>query len=641
MTDPGPAFVPLQGARPPAATLAASFARGAVAACLGLGALAVLVLVMWISSPYPDSGPEGALHVAAGLWVLAHGTELVRPGTLSGAPAPVGLVPLLLVTLPVCLVHRAARDALDLDLEPDPDFDTSMPSEWAAVSAVACGYLLVTAAAAVYSADGPLAARPLSAVLHLPLVTALSAAAGVWTAHGRPLAPLPGWVPRGVQGLRAAVGLRAGGAAVVALLGGGALLVAGALVWQAGAVQQSFLSLSVDWPGRFAVLLLALALVPNAAVWGAAYGLGPGFALGTSATATPLAVAGTPAVPDFPLLVAVPAVGPGTPLTWAAALVPVAAGVTVARLTVRAAAPRPACPEDAWTCRETALTALLGAGVCGALTAVLASMSGGALGAGALASFGPVWWLTGAAAFVWTATIGVVGAVAARAWRLRGGRAALVAGDVSDDVDDDLFDLYDWLDAPPIRPTAVPVPTPSVDAPVEPAGDTTPPLPVPPPGPADARDLPGSPGSAEAQGAPPGPRRPQGLAESWDEPGAAAGPSASAPRQSPGLAAVPDASWQVPGTASAPEAPRQAPGVAAVPEAPRQVPGSAPRQVPGVGAAPEAPRHVPGSPPVPEAPRLSPAPLPPLAPPPPPPDRPPGPPAAAGIPEPPRNPPTP
>ena len=69
------------------------------------------MIVLWISSPYPDRGPGGALQVAAVLWLLAHGAELVRADTLSGVPAPVGVTPLLLLVLPVWLVHRAARDA--------------------------------------------------------------------------------------------------------------------------------------------------------------------------------------------------------------------------------------------------------------------------------------------------------------------------------------------------------------------------------------------------------------------------------------------------------------------------------------------------------------------------------------------------
>ncbi|MBT2493797.1 hypothetical protein J7E96_35950, partial [Streptomyces sp. ISL-96] len=94
---------------------AACFVRGVIAAGLGLGSLAVLVLGLWISSPYPDNGPGGALRAAAGLWLLAHGAELVRYDTLSGVPAPVGLTPMLLMALPVWLAHRAARDAVEGD----------------------------------------------------------------------------------------------------------------------------------------------------------------------------------------------------------------------------------------------------------------------------------------------------------------------------------------------------------------------------------------------------------------------------------------------------------------------------------------------------------------------------------------------
>ncbi|MEK8144581.1 DUF6350 family protein [Streptomyces sp. M10(2022)] len=101
----------LSAERGRSAALASAFLRGTIAAGLGIGSLAVLVMVLWISSPYPDSGPPG-LHVAAGLWLLAHGAELVRADTLSGAPAPVATVPLLLSMVPVWLAYRAARDSL-------------------------------------------------------------------------------------------------------------------------------------------------------------------------------------------------------------------------------------------------------------------------------------------------------------------------------------------------------------------------------------------------------------------------------------------------------------------------------------------------------------------------------------------------
>ncbi|HZX38924.1 MAG TPA: DUF6350 family protein, partial [Streptomyces sp.] len=108
--------------------------RGAMAAGLGLGALALVVMALWISSPYPDNGPDGELRLVAVLWLLAHGTELVRAGTLSGAPAPVGVVPLLFVALPAWLVFRAARDALELGE------GRLRPSAPGALCAVTAGY---------------------------------------------------------------------------------------------------------------------------------------------------------------------------------------------------------------------------------------------------------------------------------------------------------------------------------------------------------------------------------------------------------------------------------------------------------------------------------------------------------------------
>ncbi|MFD7491961.1 DUF6350 family protein [Streptomyces sp. NPDC059832] len=417
MTENSPSLSAEQGR---SAVLAFALLRGAVAAGLGLGSIAVLVLALWISSPTPESSLGGALHAAAGLWLLAHGAELIRADTLSGVPAPVGLVPLLLTVVPVWLVHRAARDALV------PDEGRPALSELGAFIMVVGGYLLVGAAVACYGWDGPLSVHPPSLLIPSAVVVAGAAAAGVWTAAGRPVGPPPSWAPVSLHEAlarsrfreRAGTVCRSAAAGVTVLLGGGALLVAVALVWHAQHTQQSFVQLSGDWAGRVAVLVLALALVPNAAVWGAAYGLGPGFALGTASTVTPFAFSGRPALPGFPLLAAVPAEGPGTALNWSALAVPAAAGVTIAWFTVRRAAPPHAAREEVWSLRETALAAALAAVGCGAGMAVLAAVAGGPLGTRALAEFGPVWWLTGAAALVWTALIGVPGALLLRAWRL-------------------------------------------------------------------------------------------------------------------------------------------------------------------------------------------------------------------------------
>ncbi|MET7942133.1 DUF6350 family protein [Streptomyces sp. NPDC005302] len=419
--------------------LAASLLGGALAAGLGLGSFAVLVMVLWISSPYPDSGPDGALHVAAALWLLAHGVELIRTDTLSGAGMPVGVTPLLLLALPAWLLHRAAREAADVTSEASPR------TAWAGVVA---GYLSVGWAAAIYASGGALRPSLLWAVVCLPLLAASAAGAGIWTAYGRPWGPLPLWLRRAVDaapftrsgpssGVRRLVAgdddrvlggaARAAAAGAAVLVGGGALLVAVSLVWHGEAARGSFLQLTGVWSGRFAVLLLCLALVPNAAVWGASYGLGPGVVLTAGHVAGPLTGAAsgthgpTDLLPAFPLLAAVPGAGSGEPLNWVSGVVPVAAGVTVAWFAVKAGAARGTGGRDEpWSRGRTVSVVALAAGLCGVVLGLLAGLAGGPLGVAALAHFGPVWWQVGPAAALWTATVGIPVAVGVRAWKGRG-----------------------------------------------------------------------------------------------------------------------------------------------------------------------------------------------------------------------------
>jgi hypothetical protein len=375
-----------------------AFLGGAVAAGLGLGGLAVAVILLWISSPFPDDGIDGALRVAADLWLLAHGAGLVRADTSSGIPAPVAVTPLLLTALPAWLLYRAGADAV-------AEGRSRRIAE--RVGWLVAGYVAVGAGAVTYASYGPLHCDAPGALLRLPVVAVVAAGAGAWVECGRLPSARPAWPLRVVP--QAAVKGAAAGTAV--LLGGGALLTAGALLWHAGAVGGAFGQLSAGLAGRLAVLLLALALVPNAAVWGAAYGLGPGFAVGAGSIVAPAGASGYRALPDFPLLAALPAPGHGTPLTWAALAVPLLAGGAVGWFAAASAASR----------GRVALHALYAALICGATLALLARYASGPLGTGTLAVLGPSWRLTGAFAFGWTAAIGVPGALALRRWRSRHG----------------------------------------------------------------------------------------------------------------------------------------------------------------------------------------------------------------------------
>ncbi|MGW7382119.1 cell division protein PerM [Streptomyces sp. NPDC054794] len=409
--------------------LGASLVSGVLAAGLGLGSFAVLVMVMWISSPYPDSGPGNALHVAGALWLLAHGVELMRTDTLSGVPAPLGITPLLLLAVPVVLLYRAARDAVDAPA----DADGPPPiGAWTAWAGVVLGYLGVGAGVTLYTSGGELRPDWTWVAVCLPLLAAGAAGAGVWTAYGRPREPLSGvsaLLPRRLRRphletdgrTRLGTAVRAAGAGAAVLCGGGALLLGVSLVGHGGAARASLLQLTEGWTGRVAVLLLCAALVPNAAVWSASYALGPGFVLGAGHLVYPLGSDPAPLLPPFPLLAAVPDAGSGGPLNWEAGVVPVTAGMTVAWLTAGGGRPR-------WTARRTAGVVVLAAAVCAVLLAVLAELAGGPLGVATLARFGPVWWWTGAATGVWITVVGVPVALLVRAWRLRGRRRKVDPG---------------------------------------------------------------------------------------------------------------------------------------------------------------------------------------------------------------------
>ncbi|MFI5523119.1 DUF6350 family protein [Streptomyces platensis] len=437
--------------------IGAAFLGGVTAAGLGLGALTVAVLLLWVASPYPDSGPSRALHLAAGLWLQAHGGDLVR--TAAHSAAPVAVPPLLLAALPVWLLHRAARHALatSADGPPGPAPSTGRaPSAGTAPStgpvadaahrvpprtllgALLTGYLLIVAGALVYASGGGLRAEPLSVLLCVPATTAAVLGGTAWRLLRHPGTELlPARVlrlrSRAPRRLRAFLGgsrvaaarrgtvCRAAGAALGALLAAGGLLTLLSLGLHAGRVRHDLLQLAPDWAGRATVLLLCLALLPNAAVWGAAYVLGPGFTVGAGSTVAPLGTSAPPVLPQLPLLSGLPDAGPGNPLTWAVAVVPVVAGVLLAREVARSAT-APSSPGAPWSWWPTACVAALAAGACGVATATLAGLAGGPLGTGTLATFGPSWWRTGLAAAAWTALTAIPAAIALRAWWLRAQR---------------------------------------------------------------------------------------------------------------------------------------------------------------------------------------------------------------------------
>ena len=175
---------------------------------------------------------------------------------------------------------------------------------------------------------------------------------GAWSSADRRLA---GAGPRSVP--RAVVG-----AQLVMLAAGAAVLVTG-LVRHLDRVEALHSTRSIPGSaGGIALLLVQLALVPNAFVWAGSYALGAGFSLGTGSVVAP---AGTELgiLPGLPLLGALPGHGPGgaAQLWWLAA--GVLAGAVAAWIVVRS---RPAARFDETSLVGGLAGVLAGAAVRGA-----------------------------------------------------------------------------------------------------------------------------------------------------------------------------------------------------------------------------------------------------------------------------------
>ena len=135
--------------------------------------------------------------------------------------------------------------------------------------------------------------------------------------------------------------------------------------------------------GQAGIILVCLAYAPNAAVWAAAYLLGPGFAVGVDTTVrtTEVTVGGLPAVP---LVSGIPH-GPVGGLGAALLAVPVVAGMLAGWLLARRLLRR---GEREWG--GVLGAAALAGPVAGALLGAAAVASSGALGGGRLTTMGPV-----------------------------------------------------------------------------------------------------------------------------------------------------------------------------------------------------------------------------------------------------------
>ena len=347
-----------------AARAAAHAALAAIATWL---AAVTLCVAVWLVSAPNTAGITAPLRVAGQLWLLGHHAALDVPAGRV-ALAPLGFTALLVFALWQTAVAPVARP---------------VHLAYTAFGA-ATGYCLVAALVASGAATSDVHPDTAQAVLFAVLFGALVPTAARWRRIAG-FCDAPRWV---------STAARAAATACAVLIGGGALTLAGTLIAHLP---------EPGWPRGIAdavgMLLLSLGLLPNAVAWSASFVLGPGFAVGTG-TGVSVLSAKVGALPVFPLLGALPRGGSRIfPYDLAFLALPVAAGVMLALVVTRAG-------HHALGDRVRALSAA--AVVVALLAGLAATLSGGPLAGGRMATLGPSGWRTAAATLL---LLGVTAAV--------------------------------------------------------------------------------------------------------------------------------------------------------------------------------------------------------------------------------------
>ena len=335
----------------------------------GLVATALPVLLVWAVDARSGASAAEAMRAVGQIWLVAHGAALEVPG------GTFGLAPLGLMLLPLALLLRAgghiARECRT----------SRLPDALVLALAVAAPYAVLAAIVAASSRTAAVEPVSWQALVGGVLVGGTGALLGIFRATGlwRTVLPLLGdRAPRLIVGTTAALGV---------LLGVGAALAGLSLALHLGRAGDLASASQPGLIGGFALLLSGLLLVPNAAIWGAAWLAGPGFAVGVGTAVGPFGTTLGP-VPALPLLAALP--GPVPPWVGVLALaVPVAGGALAGLLVTR----RLTSPSWIVAAREATLV-----GPCaGAVAALTCWAAGGPVGGARLTDVGPSPWQVGLA----------------------------------------------------------------------------------------------------------------------------------------------------------------------------------------------------------------------------------------------------
>jgi len=346
---------------------------------------------------------------AADVWLLGHGVDIeftldpllsaslgVAPG---GATIPLTIAPLGFAILTLLFAMRAGRRIGEV------------PHRHLG-HLVAIGTFAVLSLVVTVSAFDPAARPSLVQGAVLPtLVFALGIAIGSevsrrrLTADGPEIVPtrILDWIDHRQPDLRAVVGIAARGGALAAslVLAASAVTVAVLVAVGYGQIIALYEGVQSGVMGGAAITVAQLAFIPNLVVWGAAWFIGPGFAIGTGSAVGPLGTTLGP-IPAVPLLGALPS--GDLAYGFVGLLVPVLAGFAAALLV------RPRLVRAGLTGRGWLIGTGVGLGVAGGVVlGALAWLASGSAGPGRLVDVGAPWLAVG----LWGALeIGLAAAIA-------------------------------------------------------------------------------------------------------------------------------------------------------------------------------------------------------------------------------------
>ncbi|MEU4158870.1 DUF6350 family protein [Actinoplanes sp. NPDC026670] len=362
-----------------------------------------------------SGGLAAAAHAGLAGWLLGHGVPI---GTSIG---PLALAPLLLTVL---ILWRLNRAGLHVTRAIGARRTGSLGRALLVAVAVGTAYTLIGVLAAQLTDGRGTEISTGRAASHFLAIGVLGALLGALRGTGA-VSTLARRLPPALRH-----GIRTGLVAAFLVVGAGA--VVGGLAVALGGAQAAEIiaNYRTGVAGQAGITLISIGYAVNAAIWVAAYLLGPGFAIGTD-TAVQLTEVTLGPPPMVPLIAGLPEGPIGAAGTVLLALPVIAGAVAGWTLTQRLRFGR----ESAWrhTRRKSKgkvtvadveppwllviTSSLLAGPVAGLVLAGLAWASGGALGSGRLSQIGPDPIQTGIVAAIVVAVAVTVGATATRAFR--------------------------------------------------------------------------------------------------------------------------------------------------------------------------------------------------------------------------------